>query len=185
MRVHVDDLAVGRFPPRCAITGRPSTDLVHFEASGRELRAGWLLLLLLGPVGVAAIVSLYLFSGPGRRAGGLIPLHDDAIATYNGRLLAGRRWARRLGLASAAAIVLLLIGAQTGQTWYPPVLGTVAAGLALAAIGSLVVSAGLARSSWLTLQLDGSRRWVLVQGVHPGFAHAVVATAREREGSRS
>lgn len=184
VRVHVDDLAVGRLPQLCAITGRPSTELVHFEEQSREFRAGWLVLLLLGPIGVAAIVALYLFSRPGRGAGGLIPLHDDAIEAYNTCLLAGRRWALTFAAGFVVAFVLTVVGGNTGQDWLSSTFGVFAAIAAIAAIGSLFVAETIASRRWITLELDGSGRWVLLRGVHPGFAHSVVQTARRDERSR-
>ncbi len=181
VRVHVDDLAVGHLPPLCAITGRPSTDLVHFEEQAREFRAWWLLLLLFGPFGIAAIVLLYLFARPGRGAGGLIPLHDSAIDAYNDLLRAGRRWALTFGIGFVAALGLTIIGGNTDQPSLTAAFGTLAAIAAVAAISSLFIAEAIAQRRWLSLELDGSGRWVLVRGVHPDFARSVIETARRAE----
>lgn len=184
VRVHVDDLATGRLPPRCAITGHPSTDLVPVEERAREFRTGWLLLLFFGPFGIAAIVLLYLFARPGRGAGGLVPMHDSAIDAYNDCLRAGRRWALTLGIGFVAALGLTLVAGSTGQTWLTSFFGIVAGVAALSAIASLFVAESIADRRWISVELDGSGRWALLRGVHPEFAQDVIESARHDERSR-
>ena len=83
-----------------------------------------------------------------------------------------------------AAAPSTIIGAQAGQGWFAPMLGSVAFTLAVAAVGSLFVAEWIAQRRWISLELDGSGRWVLLRGVHPEFARSVVETVR-RDAERS
>lgn len=167
-RVHVDDLAVGRFPDVCAVTGVPTANRVPVESSRGGFQPWWLLLLVFGPLGIVAIVVLAVLGSRVERVGGLLPVSDQAIDAYNRSLRAARRASWAMGGAVVGGFGLLVL-ARAGS----PLLGALVLGTVVVCLIAHVVLSMLASARWLDLRIDASGRWVTVDRAHAGFAQAV------------
>ncbi len=173
-QVHVDDLVVGRVPPVCAITGVPTTNLVPVESARGGFQAWWLLLLFLGPLGIAAIAILYVLGGRTDQVSGVLPISPDAVEHYNAAVRLSRRAV--LALVAVIAFGLLLLGLVDRAALGGPAIALAVVGGSAAVVwfGASIV----APSRWVDLRLDGSGRWVTVEGAHPAFAAAVLERYR-------
>jgi hypothetical protein len=124
---------------------------------------------------------------------GWVPMSEDAYDR-----LRERRRAARVALAVAlAGVVLLLFSTRSDIPVYAAlaIVGVgalllfstrsdipVYAALAIVGVGAVGWAAGaigVARAS-VSVDLDGSRRWVMLGGVHPGFAAAADEHERQR-----
>jgi hypothetical protein len=182
VRVFVDDAVLGRLPAMCVKTGAPADGwLTVSETVGRTggVATPWLLLLLLlGPLGWLALLVIAL-AGSGRRPEQLtvvVPWTEVA----DERLRAARRFQRLLvGLTVAAVAVLVVVGLNprgigevSGAT---PVLAVALLAAAVAGLVGVAVAAWRVGQVTVGVDLDASRRWVTLQGVHPRFAAEVRA----------
>lgn len=169
VRVSVDDLAVGRFPPVCVKSGAPAQLRVAVESSDGGFQPWWLLLLLLGPLGIVAIAVLWAFGRRTNRVGGIVPISVGALDDYNRAAGAARvLFAVALaGSAAGVALAALASGRDVGLLTTAAV-AVIVVGL----LGSVVAKAG-ARRRWVDIELDGSGRWAVLIGVHPEFQAAV------------
>jgi hypothetical protein len=171
--VFVDDVAAGRLPPLCVKEGVPTEDrlTVHDGAGQSGLGFAWLLLLL-GPVGWVCLVIIALSRPSPPSVTGRLPFSEFAYR----RLVVAQRmeriWIGAAVVTGVLAFVVLLLSTGT------PATAAIVIALWAAAMGCLV-KAGLesrrARRNLVRLELDGSRRWVTIYGVHPDFANAVTA----------
>jgi hypothetical protein len=171
VRVSVDDLAIGHLPPVCVKTGRRSDHLVPVEGSEAGFQPWWLLLLLLGPVGILAIVVLWATSSRPSRVGGHVPVSAVAL----GAAEAATRLSRTAFVTSLVGLVAgiaLLVGPGVGVAVPAPAAG-VAGVVVVVSLAVGVVAASVARRRWVDVRLDGSGRWALLGDVHPSFAAAV------------
>ena len=175
VKVFVDDAVLGQLPLVCA-KGGTATDsrlrIVH-EIGSPVPSLLWLLLLA-GPVGWIAL-ALLLPQSSGEQLTIEVPLSDERYE----RFTAARR---RRNLTDAAGVVALcavgLLIASAGI--YP---GGVLL-LVLVAIGGLLAHVEAVqrfKRASVGVALDGSRRWVTLQRVHPKFADACVAQARSHQ----
>lgn len=171
VRVPVDDLAVGDLPPVCVKSGRPSDVLVAVESSESAFQPWWLLLLLLGPLGVIAIAVLWATSGRPNRVGGHVPVSAAALGGCEAATRASRAFFVVSMVAMAAGIGVLV--APGLAVVLPDALGIAVAGTVVAALAASAVAASVARRRWVDLRLDDSGRWVAIGDVHPSFAAAV------------
>lgn len=178
-QVHVDDLVIGRLPPVCAITGEPTTELVEVESSRGGFQPWWLLLLFLGPLGIAAIAVLYVLGGRVERVSGTLPVSPAALAHYNAAVSVAQR--------TAIALAVLVVGGFAGLLlldFRSSLPALVVAGLAVLCVIVLLGANAVAPSRWIDLSLDGSGRWVTVERAHPKFAEAVRQQYLAREPTR-
>jgi hypothetical protein len=176
--VFVDDVVAGRLPSLCVKEGVPTEDrlTVHHAVGETGLGFAWLLLLL-GPVGWVCLVIIALSRPAAPTVSGRLPFSEFAYR----RLLVARRmeriWFGAAAVTGVLAFVVLVLSSGDHATT------AIAIALGAAALGSLV-KAGLesrrARHTLVRLELDGSRRWVTIYGVHPDFANAVVAAQAEQ-----
>jgi hypothetical protein len=184
VRVFVDDAVLGRLPDVCAKSGAPADGwLTVTETVGRSggIATPWLLLLLiLGPLGWLALLVIAL-AGSRLRSEQLtvqVPWTEVADA----RLRAARRTLHLLvGLTALAVTGLFVVGLNTAGIDEAPGGAPALAVTLLAAAAAGVIGAGIA--SWrvgqvtVGVDLDASRRWVTLIGVHPRF----VAEVRARQ----
>ena len=160
--VFVDDAVRGRFPPVCAATGAPASRLVRVDSQvGGPSPLVWLLLLA-GPPGWVLLVVL-LACCRTESLSVSVPYSDEVLA--RARRVRRVRWVSALVAVCAAAVAvsgwLLLV-----SVWLT---------LALAAAMVAVVAHGVLVFDGVSTQLDASRRWVTIGGVHADFANAVRA----------
>jgi len=165
--VFVDDAVLGRLPALCAKGGVPTADRLRLvEEVGQAARLGVLwLLLLAGPLGWLLLAVL-----AGRSRGERLEVEVPFSAEAYGRLRAARR-ARRVALAAGglAVVGLVWLAAAAG----PGPAGVVVALLALAGAAVAALAAGWRLdAASVGVELDASRRWVTLTGVHPAFAAA-------------
>jgi hypothetical protein len=159
----VDDVVLGSLPPVCAKTGAPSDGRAPASATVGGPSVWALLLVLLGPVGWLALLVMALLGGGGETLHGWIPMTEAAFE----RVLARRRAVKVALAVSVAGAVALVAGARVGLSPLPSLV-VVIGGLVGAAFASFA-----ADRAHVSLRLDGSRRWVAIDGVHPAFAAAV------------
>lgn len=169
--VFVDDAIRGDLPLVCAKTGEPTDLIVRMRqpVGGGLPPAAWLLLLL-GPLGIVALVALAL-AWPGAE-------HLTVRVPETEASFARERQLERWRLAALGAGVFVpLYGAFRGGMF--PLLW-----LALGA-AFLTAAAALHVMVWrqsIGVGIDVTRRWVTLTGVHPAFVEAV--QRQEATGSR-
>lgn len=170
IRVAVDDLAVGHLPSICVKTGQAADLSVAVESSEQGFQPWWILLLLLGPVGIVAIVLLWTFGRRANRVGGQVPLSSAALQRYNDAVQMAR-------MAMALAFAGVIFG--TGALALAPGPAEIRA---FGVVGVLAIVAGIcgtltasyaAKRRWIDVELDGSGRWAVLTNVHPSFVAAV------------
>ena len=158
--VFVDDAVLGRFPPVCAYTGNETRRLARVDAQvGRPPPLVWLLLVG-GPPGWALLVVL-LVCWRTERLLVKVPYSDAALERDRRR--------RRVRWGSLAVALFALAMAMTGASLLPKVWLAIALAAALATL----VSHALLYFDGVDVDLDASRRWVTIRGVHDSFAAAV------------
>lgn len=180
--VFVDDALTGRFPEVCAKTGRASNGWLTLTAEVRKRRAtGWLwgigIVLLAIPVlwyflavylAVLGLISIVMAVVGDEALTVQLPWTEDAHQETVASLGKQRT-------ATAVAVAGLIIGPLAFQLtgrWF---------------LGGILIVAGIVAAalavSWsrqrhyqqVVATLDASRRWVRLDGVHPGFVAAVLA----------
>lgn len=177
-RVSVDELARGDVPPVCVMSGRHAGSQVDVEGAAGGFSPVWFLLLLAGPVGIIIIVVLM---GRGSRFGGRLPVTDTVLETYNRRV----RAARVAFGAAVAGAVLGLVALVAGDSIYTAPLAFVAAVAITGGVVSVVVAGAVARHGWPQLELEASRRWVMIRNAHPEFERRLDAWRRSSAQSHS
>ncbi len=172
--VFVDEAVRGRLPLVCAKTGEPADVVVRMQHPvGGGLSPAALLLLLLGPIGLVALVVLAVVTPSREYLTVRIPETDAAYERE--RSLERFRLGAFVG-APALAVVGVVSPGMFPVLWF----GLAAVLLVAAAILHVKISAGA-----IGVHLDASRRWVTLSGVHPAFVEAVedrerLATAGDR-----
>jgi len=161
--VFVDDAVQGRFPPVCAYTGGDTRSLARVDAPVGGPSAFVWLLLLGGPPGWALLLLLLLCWRP-ERLSVRVPYSDVALERDR-----RRRRARWVAGAVAVGAAAMAVTGLTGPS------GVANVWLAMALVGALVtfVTHGLLVSDGISVDLDASRRWVTIHGVHEKFAEAL------------
>ena len=181
VRVFVDDAVLGRLPGTCVKEGVATTDRLLLRTpvgDGARLGALWLLLFA-GPLGWIAF--FVLSSSRSARAEVLsveLPFSAPAFA----RVSAARRSQRRGTLLAGLGVGLFLLGAITAAGLYDPrsaVLAVCAVGLVIVGLVTSVLGGRAHRAALVGVELDASRRWVTISGVHHAFAAAVAEQRRE------
>ncbi len=171
-RVFIDDAVLGRLPDVCIKNGGPTYGcrMRLTQEVGGSTRLGVLwLLFFVGPLGWI-VLALLAGRSNGERLTVELPMSEPA----HERLREARR-ARNLGtgVATAAAIgcFALALAFDFGG------LGLLGAVAVAVAIVTYLVGQVRVNRSLVDLELDASRRWVTIRGVHPEFA----AACAERE----
>ena len=170
--VFVDDAILGRLPMVCMKTGRPADLVVRSTRRVGGLSPALWLLLLLGPVGVVALVVISLAGAAGEELTVRVPYSQAAWEEQR----RGRKgyWSTIAAGAGALLAALLL------QGLFP---------LMWLLVGVVLVVTGLTKwalssSRRIDISLDASRRWVTFSGVHPAFVDAVMAERQEATAGR-
>src|ERR687892_2208842 len=160
--VFVDDVVRGDFPPVCARTGLPATEIATIKVPvARPSSAVWLLVLL-GPVGW--LILLILLGGGHQQEFLTVQLpysqgSKDKFLT--------RRKDRNVAIVAGivlAALSLALLPVAASPVWFLP---------------AAIVFAVAVWRHWqmnhddVAITLDGSRRWVTLTRVADEFADAV------------
>lgn len=159
--VLADDYVQGRLPRRCVATGRSTRSRLADRTTIDGPSSAWFLALLLGPVGWIMLAFVLLTA---RRSvlAGEYPLADAVWASV-------RQRRRRAFVPAALGLVLLLLAA----------LADFAVGVSLVIL--LVTLVACLALYWRAtavlprIELDATRRWVTLHGVHPDFAAAAAA----------
>ena len=160
--VFVDDAIRGDLPLVCAKTGEP-TDLVirmRQPVGGGLPPVAWLLLLL-GPLGVVALVVLAL-AWPGAE-------HLTVRVPETAASFARERQLERWRLAALGAGVFVPLYGALSNAALPALWLAVGTGF-------LITAATLHVMLWrqsIGVSIDVTRRWVTLTGVHPAFVEAV------------
>lgn len=172
--VFVDDAVCGTLPDVCAKDGVPASGRFRIEQEvGGSTRLGVLwLLVLAGPLGWIVLLLLSM-RDTGERLTVALPYSVAAHDRYS----AARRL-RNVALAAGAlgglALLLLSTWAQLGAAGALLVGITVVATVVVAVVGEWRMG-----RAGVGVELDASRRWVTLTGVHPSFS-AACRPARER-----
>lgn len=176
--VFVDDAVRGRLPAICAKDAVPTVDVLRVhKAIGEANRLGiaWLLLFA-GPLGWLVMLVL-LGRDSGEKIAVDVPLSEPAYQRLRrAKRTRGVGWALDLVAIPLFFLLILAIGPNgwaTPMRWALIVVmvAAVVTGVVLTVVGERRVTAAS-----FTVDIDGSRRWVTIRGVHPSFA----AACRER-----
>ena len=152
-------------PPVCVVSGAPADRLYRFRF--RHTSAWSLLLLLLGPIGLVALVLVSALTQV--QTVGYLPMSDAAQAR-------GRSW-RRYGLAlCCVGVAVAVLGGAFGGS-RPVWIFTYSVGGALLTFGAILVSRppGSVRG-----RPDRIGRWVWIHPVSTEFVDAYVAQEERR-----
>lgn len=162
--VPIDDFVTGSLPPVCAKTGRKASGYVDTRTATEGGPS--LLLVLLGPLGIVAYILLEIF-GRESQSDGLVPLSRGALHESNGR---GRENLASLAVLIGVAVSAIVGLAIAGISWFTALaFGVLVTGAAVVWVGANV----RATIYQVRARLDGSKRWVHLDGVHPLFVEAV------------
>jgi hypothetical protein len=168
--VFVDDAVLGDLPPVCVIDGVVTDDTLTYsqqlgDRSG--LGVAWLLILF-GPLGWLGLVVISLFRRSGELLTVTLPFSE---AAYRRRVKA-----ERTRLWAACSTVVLAVAAVAAIVQHSTQYRIVAVGsavLACVALSSVIAEGTRVRRASVGLDLDASRRWVTLSGVHESFVCAV------------
>jgi hypothetical protein len=181
--VFVDDAVWGRLPPVCALTGRPSdgTLTVHTDVGRTRSVPGLVtaLLFFTGPVGWVVLVLLAWGNGGGGGERLTVRLPWSEAAEHEADALRRRRTTAWVGVAVGVVVIVLLLvvpGAAVGppRAAAPVVTLVLVAAAVVAVVAAVTAERRIDRRS-VSVELDGSRRWVTLGKVHPTFRAAVRA----------
>jgi hypothetical protein len=160
--VFIDDAVLGKFPPLCIKEGIPTNDRLRWREPVSPLGTAWWPMLL-GPVA-------WLIAGRSGHITARLPFCEFAYR----RLQVAQRMLT-IWITFAVTAYLLSLAALAIRS-RASIAAAAALGLgALAATVKAVIEKRRLRYLTVRLELDGSRRWVTISGVHPAFAQAVAA----------
>jgi hypothetical protein len=164
--VFIDDAVLGDFPPLCIKEGIPTSDRLTWREPVSSLGSGWLLVLL-GPVGW---LCLLLIGGRSGDVTAKLPFCEFAYRRLKVTQRMQTIWITFAVVASLLGLAAVAIQSRAS------IAAAVALGLAaLAATVKAAIETRRLRYLIVRLELDGSRRWVTISGVHPAFAQEVAA----------
>jgi hypothetical protein len=167
--VFVDDAVLGRLPAVCVVDGVATTDRLTFsQAVGSRpgLGLAWLLVLA-GPLGWLGLTLVAAFRRSGEVLTVMLPYSEAAHL----RRMQAERARRTEVLVAAGALVLAFVALLQRTTDYRLLAFGLAAFASGAAISAVIHSIKLHRLT-IYSNLDASRRWVTLLGVHPEFVAA-------------
>lgn len=178
----VDDAVRGTLPGVCAKDGTvTASGMTIREVLGDRAGMGlaWLLLLA-GPFGWLGLFVISVARGGRREVLTVkVPLSDPAYE----RLRTARRmqtvW---LTTALLAPLALLAVLTTLDDTSMRRAVGLLAAAGLVVSVAGLLVNEARLRRARIGVDLDASRRWVTLSGVHPAFVEA--CRAHERANAR-
>lgn len=168
--VFVDDAVLGNLPPVCVIDGIETDDALTFEqevGNRTGLGVAWLLVLA-GPLGWLGLVVIAAFRQSGERLTVTLPFSE---AAYGRRIRS-----ERARLKAVIVMVVMLAAAFLALVQRTTNYRLLALGLAVlgcAALAIAVSEATKVQHSSVRLNLDASRRWLTLTGIHPTFVRAV------------
>lgn len=159
--VFVDDAIRGTLPLVCAKTGGPADLVVRRTRPVGGMSGAIWLLVLLGPVGMLALVVIALFGPATEQLTVRVP--------YSQAAWDDQRRLRNLSWTTIGTGFGFLLAAVILRDLFP---------LMWLSVGAVAVATGLllwavAASREVDISLDGSRRWVTFSGVHSAFVRAV------------
>ncbi|MGH9185199.1 MAG: hypothetical protein ACRD0U_05200 [Acidimicrobiales bacterium] len=176
--VFVDEAVRGTLPRVCVKDGVPTADSVIYrqpvgDASG--IGVAWLLVFT-GPIGWIALAFIAASrSGRGEILTVELPWSQDA---FHRVWAAERQRGRGIGYLIVVGTGLLVLAATPlRDAVLAPVALAVLLALLVWSAGVIVAAHGQAREGSISVDLDGSRRWVTLSGVHPDFVVAVEQVA--------
>jgi hypothetical protein len=164
--VFVDDATHGHLPPICVSTGAPAEAWIDYDKPVGGMGAAAWVLVLLGPIGWLALLLLGAF-GAGRETLKVkLPYTESALE----RFLARRRVIKGGWVVALGSLILAFV---LGGSIMPAqaLIAAGGVGLLVALVYQLLVF-----FDEVDIELDASRRWVTLRGVHENFARAVEAS---------
>lgn len=173
--VFVDDAVLGRLPSVCAKDGTYTDDrlTVSQELGGSSgLGIAWLLFLV-GPVGWLVLIVMSSM----RQSGGLLTVTLPFSQAAYERLVRRRRerwpWVIIAIVVGSVTVDYLVSTSGGDQSLIRTLLGVVAGFVAFICLFGWIASVSRFRKARVGMDLDASRRWVTLRGVHPNFVAAV------------
>lgn len=175
-RVFVDDAVLGQLPQICAKGGQATASRLRIvHQVGRSPVPSFLwLLVFAGPVGWV-VLALLMLRASGEELTVEVPLSDDRYDTFT----AARRRRSLIDLAGFAA--LCGAGLVVATAGISPVSVVLLLLILVCGLLADVRATDRLKSASVGVVLDGSRRWVTLQRVHPAFANACAAQARSHQ----
>ena len=182
--VFVDDAVRGTLPGICAKDGVPTSDglTLRTELGDRAgMGVAWLLLFA-GPLGWLALLLISASRGGRREVLSVqVPMSEPA---YQRRRAAQRLQNLWLAGAVVGAVVVLASLASSGGSPLGRALAFLAIGVVAVSVVGLIANEARLRRERIVIDLDASRRWVTLGGVHPDFVAACQAQ-EQRQGQRT
>ena len=162
--VFVDDWVQGTLPRICSVTGAPTADQIRIRTSVDRPSPLWLVLIIFGPIAWIALLVVHARTNASRLVG-VLPMSDGAYLA--------RRHKKRL-----AWVVLLATYVIFGAI--------VTRWVGITLIALTLLTGAIAYWVWTRLErpmvsLDASRRWVILDGIHPNLATAIEEQQRTRQ----
>ncbi len=168
--VFVDDAVLGNLPPVCVIDGIATDDALTFTrhvGNRTGLGVAWLLILA-GPLGWLGLIVIAAFRQDGETLTVTLPFSE---AAYRRRVRAERARLQATIVMVAALVAAVIAWFQRTTDYRLLALGLAVIGCA--ALVSVVVQGAKVQHTTVQLNLDASRRWLTLSGVHPSFVSAV------------
>ena len=173
--VFVDDAVLGRLPSVCVKDGTYTDDHLTLRqelGGGSGLGILWLLILV-GPVGWIALVVISYSRG----SGGMLTVRLPFSQVAYERLVKSRRerwpWGIVTIVLGVVTLAYLLRMSEGNADALQDLLTAVAGAIVVVALIGWVSAATRFRKTRVDMDLDASRRWVTLRGVHPDFVAAV------------
>jgi hypothetical protein len=179
--VFVDDAVLGNLPSICVKDGVCTDDQLTFSqqiGTGAGLGVAWLLVLA-GPLGWIGLIAIAA-SRRGEALRVTLPYCEEAHALWKARLRA-RMHATAVMFAAFIAAFVCLVPRTTDARFVAACLAVVGC----AALVRVIVEWVRVNQANVHLDLDASRRWVTLSGVHPNFQAAVERQGHDSERTRT
>jgi len=181
MTVFVDDAVLGNFSPICVKHGERTSDVMVLSRpiGFSNLGVAWLLVLA-GPVGIVILVIISALRGRDDLLKVRLPCCGDVVGRYK----LATRWRRVTAGATIVLAILAAVAGSHGAAGGGAFLTATLSVAALLALAETVHEALTCRRLSVGIELDASRRWVTLKGVHPAFTTSALAEDDHRS-SRS